>query len=238
MGAALAVADWSYRNRELRSPRRLSGLGLVLLIASVAGCSCDGGRETRSDSGFDSGFTEDAGEEPMDAGFDSGFDSGTVVDSGSDSGIDAGMVDAGPGIICAPDSPNACADASMRTITVGPNTTAFVSGVVDGSGDDYFVVNFTPVGGASTPYHPRIRFIANPSNLYTFTLESSCGVDFAGCSGARTTWEMNFPGSAGICGLSTCIDNDARLSSMIVRVRRSAWPNNCRTYSIEISNMP
>jgi hypothetical protein len=175
------------------------------------------------DGGDDSGMS-DAG--PMDAGVDSGP---------IDAGFDAGM---GMGVTCTADLPNSCANAAMRTVTVAPNTSATVSGAVDAAGDDYFLVNFTGVTGPGTFFHPRIEFTSNPTNLYSFTLETTCGNAFTPCSAPRTAFEMLYPVKLDCEPYANCSDDVARATSLIVRVRRSNVPNNCFQYGIVVSNEP
>lgn len=190
------------------------------------------------DTGVDLGSTvTDTGVDLGSSVMDTGVDVGGPMDAGVDLGgpMDAGYDAGATAVTCPVDLPNACANASTQTVTVGPGEEGSVSGVVDSRGDDYFLVQFTSPGGATSAFRPVIEFTTNPSNSHVFSLETMCGVEDVACAGDRTTYSMNFPGDTSGC-VSNCSDMETRPTQYIVRVKRVGVPNNCFRYTIRVAH--
>jgi hypothetical protein len=145
-------------------------------------------------------------------------------------------------VIIADGMPNSCASAANKTVAVPPSGQQDVTGYIDPSGDDWFVINFTGVGGAGAYYHPKITFISNPSTQFKLQVFSSCGNVAAGCTGNLDTFEMSYPNDPNGCnndnGGFTCVDSTPKLASLIVRVTRVAGaPFDCTPYTVRINNL-
>jgi len=132
---------------------------------------------------------------------------------------------------------NSCGAATIAA-NVGPGQQADVTGHIDPSGDDYFVVNFNNVSGVGSYYHPKIELIDSAGGLYTLFLENTCGSGYW-CSQANTIVEMSFPENPNDCkGNGNCFDAIPRYSAWVVRVARTVGgPTGCATYTVRVSNL-
>jgi hypothetical protein len=139
--------------------------------------------------------------------------------------------------------PNSCANANQHTVSVAPNGSTTVTGVVDPNGDDYFEVFFTGVGGPGTPYHPIINLTNTGGGQYTLIVrEGSCAAG-ADCGGATNTVEYNYtyPAGTGTTSCVTtdpskCVDSVPRVTTFFVQVHRLTFPTTCSQYTVTVSN--
>jgi hypothetical protein len=146
--------------------------------------------------------------------------------------------------------PNTCATAGNKVVTVGVGGSTNVTGIVGVEGEDYFLVTFSGVTGGNTTYHPHIN-LTSPASGYTFSLYTStnCATPTpgGGCGAAAgntyTNWEASYSTNQAGCSSNagggfgaTCNDSYARVTSMVVRVRRTSPTLSCSPWSITISN--
>ncbi len=133
--------------------------------------------------------------------------------------------------------PNSCAQAVNKDVTVAPGKAATVTGYIDPSGDDWFEVVFSGVGGAGTYYHPLITFTPTPSTQFKLNVFTSCG-SAAQCSELLDSFEMTYPNDPNSCeGYGNCLDTTPRITTWIVQVTRVAGaPYDCTPYTVTISN--
>jgi hypothetical protein len=131
---------------------------------------------------------------------------------------------------------NSCPTATIGA-NVGPGGQVDVTGHIDPSGDDYFVVTFNSVPGVGSYYHPKIELINSAGGLYTLYVENVCGSGYW-CGTNLTTVEMTFPENPNNCkGNGNCSDNTPRFSAWVVRVTRTVGgPTGCSTYTVRASN--
>ena len=135
-------------------------------------------------------------------------------------------------------NPNSCGMAAGRTISVA-SAPVDVSGFIDGSGDDYFVVNFTGVGGAGTFWHPKISLVTNPGGQFKIQVfNPGCGSFANGCAGNLDIFEMAYPNNPNTClSFGNCTDNTPKVTTVTVRVTRiSGSPFFCGGYTVRSSN--
>ncbi len=132
---------------------------------------------------------------------------------------------------------NSCGTATIAA-NVAPGGATDVTGHIDPSGDDYFVVTFNSVPGVGSYYHPKIEMIDTAGGLYTMFIENSCGSGYW-CNAALTTLEMSFPENPNDCkGNGNCTDDTTRYSAWVVRVTRTVGgPTGCATYKVRVSNL-
>jgi hypothetical protein len=139
--------------------------------------------------------------------------------------------------------PNSCASAANKTVSVSLPGSSTVSGYVDMNGDDWFVVNFTGVGGAGAYYHPKISFSSNPGTQFKLQVFSACGTPAVpSCSGGNLdTFEMSYPLNVLACVTNAnCTDNTTRVTQLIVHVLRAAGTNattnTCTPYTVLVAD--
>ena len=133
--------------------------------------------------------------------------------------------------------PNSCGGSSGLTVNVPQGGTSDVTGYVDISGDDFFVVNFTGVPGLGGYYHPKIEFLSNPGSQFIMNMENSCGAGYW-CSSDLTTLEMSFPSNPNNClSFGNCSDATSRYTQWIVRVKRVSGAPNCSSYTVRLTNL-
>jgi hypothetical protein len=132
---------------------------------------------------------------------------------------------------------NSCG-AAATAANIPPGGQADVTGHIDPSGDDYFVVNFTAVPGVGSYYHPKIDLIDSAGGLYTMYLENGCGTGYW-CGTNLSTLEMTYPESPNACkSFGNCTDNTPRYATWVVRVTRTVGgATSCAPYTIRVSNL-
>jgi hypothetical protein len=133
--------------------------------------------------------------------------------------------------------PNSCGAAGSYTVNVGPGGQNDVVGHVDPSGDDFFLVQFTAVGGAGTYFHPKIDLIDSGGGQFAILVYQSCSSG-AQCGGNQTTWEMSYPANPNGCqSHGNCTDATPRVTSWIVQVHRLTFPTTCSSYTVRVNNI-
>jgi len=146
-----------------------------------------------------------------------------------------------------PDSlAKSCPTASSYVISVAPGAAGAksVTGYIDATGDDWFQVNFTGVGGPGTSYHPKITLTSNPGTNFKILVWSACGTAANSCTGNLDTFEMNYnkyevsAGTPSNCAASSnCTDLTPRITTVYVQVKRVAGaPYYCSSYTVTASN--
>jgi hypothetical protein len=134
--------------------------------------------------------------------------------------------------------PNNCAQAVNKTVTVAAGAASDVAGYIDPSGDDWFEVVFSGVGGVGTYYHPKIDLTVNGGGQFKINVFTSCG-SAAACSQTNDTFEMSYPNNPNSCqSFGNCADNNPHVTTWIVQVTRvSGAPFDCTPYNVHISNI-
>ncbi len=138
--------------------------------------------------------------------------------------------------------PNTCATAGNKVFNVAPGAFQDVTGYRDPSGDDYFIVNFTGVGGAGTAYHPKFDLVANPGSQFQIRVYegNTCNTLHPCGSGAQpsTTVEMNYNTYQNNCqAFGKCVDGISRVTQWVVQViRKNGPPTTCDAYTVRVSN--
>ncbi|MFO0756130.1 MAG: MopE-related protein [Byssovorax sp.] len=134
---------------------------------------------------------------------------------------------------------NSCGQATIAA-NVAPGGQVDVTGHIDPSGDDYFVVTFNsvPAQNSGGYYHPKIDLINDGGGLYVIYAENVCGSGYW-CGQALHTVEMNFASNPNNCqGNGNCFDATTRYSAWVVRVTRtSGGATGCATYTVRVTNI-
>jgi hypothetical protein len=132
--------------------------------------------------------------------------------------------------------PNTCAQAVNKVVTVAPGTSAPpITGYIDTSGDDWFEVTFSGVGGVGTTYHPSIVLAAN-GGQFKINVFTSCG-SAAQCATTLDSWDETYSYINNCQAFGNCSDGTPRVTTFFVQVTRVAGaPFDCTPYSITASN--
>jgi len=131
--------------------------------------------------------------------------------------------------------PNSCAAAGNKSFSVSPGGTTDITGYIDPSGDDYFLVGFAGVSGPPQLFHPKIT-ILNASG-FRMLVSTDCSAPIQ-CSTSLTTFEQNYQYPTGNCtGNHDCTDSTPRVTQYIVHVQRTSGPpTDCTPYTVRITN--
>jgi len=138
--------------------------------------------------------------------------------------------------------PNTCATAGNKVINIAPGAFTDVTGYRDTSGDDFFIVNFTSVGGPGSGYHPKFDLVANPGSQFQIRVYegNNCNTLHPCGSGAQpsTTVEMTYPDNPNNCqSFGNCSDANPHVTQWVVQViRKNAGPTTCDAYTVRMSN--